>query len=69
METMTLIHTNTGTRTIGSDLTELSDSDLEAWFSQSGLEVEAVAHCDTASCEDCFSGRSRHKQSHHKQAA
>ncbi|MDA2978703.1 MAG: hypothetical protein O3B42_02920 [Actinomycetota bacterium] len=58
METMTLVHTSTNS----GDLTERSDADIEAWFSQLGLEVEVVAHCDTASCQDCFAGHTGHKQ-------
>ena len=63
---MTLVHTNKNAETfIGrsdGDLTERSDADIEAWFSGIGLDVEVVAHCDTASCQDCFSDHTGHKQ-------
>lgn len=49
METMTL---EQKTETV--DLTTLSDTNLESWFANAGLDVEAVSHCNSAGCEICF---------------
>ena len=49
METMHLI-----TTTHDADMTQLADESIEALFAASGLSVEIVDHCDTASCPLCF---------------
>lgn len=53
MNTMTLIHTTEK----ADDLLTMSDSDLESWFAEAGLAVEAVPHCSTAGCTECFPDR------------
>jgi len=49
METMQLVHTAETT-----DITTLSDADLEAYFADAGLEVVVVARCDDVTCPACF---------------
>jgi len=49
METMHLIQPSQT-----ADLTTVSDSDLEAIFASAGLDVDVVAHCNTAGCQVCF---------------
>ncbi|GMR02639.1 MAG: hypothetical protein BMS9Abin20_0983 [Acidimicrobiia bacterium] len=49
METMQSVHTTETT-----DLTALSDADVEAYFADSDLEVVVVAHCDDVTCPTCF---------------
>jgi hypothetical protein len=51
METMHLIQTPQTT-----DLTSLSDSDLEEFFASVGLSVDVVALCDTIGCVACPTG-------------
>lgn len=58
METMTLVHTSTKS----TDLTGLPDTEIETWFSQAGLAVEVVPHCDNAACEACFEASTRQEQ-------
>ena len=48
METMHLIQTPQAT-----DLTSLSDPDLEVFFASAGLPVTVVAHCATVGCSVC----------------
>jgi len=49
METIELVHTGTS-----ADLTALSDTDIESFFTEAGLDVEVVTHCDDATCPSCF---------------
>ena len=56
MKTMTLVHT-TEKR---DDLLTMTDTDLETWFSEVGLPVQAVAHCSSAGCSVCFPGHDEH---------
>ena len=37
-----------------TDLTSLSDYDLEAFFDSVGITLEVVDHCGTADCTVCF---------------
>ena len=53
MKTMTLIHTAEKAH----DLLTMSDDDLERWFADAGLTVEAVPHCSSAGCTTCFPNR------------
>jgi len=50
MNTMTLIETQP--RAI--DLLAMADAELESWFTDVGLTVEAVPHCSSAACQVCF---------------
>ena len=47
MTTMQLVTTE-------SNLLDRSDDALEAWFSEAGLTVTVVAHCDDVACPVCF---------------
>jgi len=49
METMELVHSSHS-----RDLTGLSDTDIESFFTEAGLDVEVVTHCDDATCLSCF---------------
>ena len=49
METMQLVHT-----THTTDLTTWMDADVEAFFTQEGLAVKVVEHCNDATCPECF---------------
>ena len=44
-------HLNTQSPT---DLLTKSDTDLEAFFADAGLEVKVVIHCSDATCPTCF---------------
>ncbi len=36
------------------DLTTLTDTDLQAFFGQCGLDIQVVTHCDDPACPLCF---------------